>query len=90
MIRKKRPPYPPTIAKDDSQNSFKEAQVYDNIDLSLLKNFVDKIWRLPEAEHNEENLKHDAIKVIHKYVQDKLEMKQVQVPEDCQDCQQQR
>ena len=85
-----------TIAKDDSQNTFKEALVYDNIDLGLLKNFVDKILpmvmeemkrRFPEAEHDEENLKQNAIKVIHKYVQDKLEMKQVQVPEDCQDCQ---
>ena len=84
--------------KDDtSENAFKEALVYDNIDLGILKDFVDQSLpmiveefkrRHPEKEYDEEALKQDAIKVIHKYVQDHLQVKHVPIPEDCQDCQQ--
>ena len=85
-----------TKTKDDtSENAFKEALVYDNIDLGILKDFVDQSIpmiveefkrRHPEKEYDEEALKQDAIKVIHKYVQDHLQVKHVPIPDDCQDC----
>ena len=84
-----------SVGNDDSQNSFKEALIYENIDLGLLKEFVDQALpqviaemkrRHPDTEYDEDTLKQDAMNVIHKHIQDTLEVKHVQIPDKCDDC----